>query len=256
MTALAQTEYDLLDLWGRGAHHRTVERGLLLLATARPHDPLEVLIDWPVGRRDAAILDLRERIFGPEIEVLTACPACGERFESICQVADLITPSPADGAGDGPLPVLDSVVPVGTRRYRVRPPTSRDLLAAAREGRNNLEATRRLLVERCAELLDGVTEDEDEQLLDPDVLAQAAEGAIRAADPQAGLTLESTCPACAAGVVVSWDIVAFVWRELHAWALHTLQEIHRLATAYGWTEHDVLQVPASRRRIYLELAGR
>jgi hypothetical protein len=254
MTALAQTEYDLLDLWGRGAHRRAVERGLLLLATARPNDPLEVLIDWPVGRRDAAILGLRERIFGPEIEVLTACPACGERFESTCQVADLVTPAPADRAEDG-APALDSVVPVGSRRYRVRPPTSRDLLAAAREGRNDLATTRRRLVDRCVELLHGAPE-EEEQLLDPDVLAQAAEGAIRAADPQAGLTLKSTCPACAAGVVVPWDVVAFVWRELHAWALHTLQEIHCLATAYGWTERDVLQVPASRRRIYLELAGR
>ena len=74
------------------------------------------------------------------------------------------------------------------------------------------------------------------------------------ADPQAGLTLESTCPACDAEVVVAWDVVAFVWRELHSWALKTMHDVHCLAKAYGWTEHDVLVIPPFRRQFYLELA--
>jgi hypothetical protein len=250
MSAHAQSESELLDLWGRGVHRTTVERGLLLLSTARPDETPEALLDWTVGRRDAAILHLREQLFGPEIEAVAACPSCGERFESTCDVADLINPAMADLAAANS-PDLDIVVPVAGRRYLVRPPTTRDLIVVSRGRGNGLVETRQRLIDRCIQPLDLEPDGEEP---DPSELVDAADRAIAAADPQAGLTLESICPACDAGVVLSWDVVAFVWRELHTWALHMLREIHCLAKAYGWTERAVLLVPPARRRFYLELA--
>ena len=43
--------------------------------------------------------------------------------------------------------------------------------------------------------------------------------------------------------------------RLDAWARATLLDVHLLATAYGWSEPEVLALSALRRRYYLELSG-
>ena len=102
MATHPETERELLEMWGRGLRLRNVERGLLLLSTARPDDAPETLEDWPVGWRDVAILRFRERLFGSELDAVAACPSCGERLESSCRVADLINPAYADRHAPGP----------------------------------------------------------------------------------------------------------------------------------------------------------
>lgn len=252
MATHPETERELLEMWGRGLRLRNVERGLLLLSTARPDDAPETLEDWPVGWRDVAILRLRERLFGSELDAVAACPSCGERLESSCRVADLINSADAQLTATGP-PELGTEVVIDGRSFLIRPPTSRDLVSVASRAGGNLPKARQLLLDLCVQTLDPESDKEPLDLLE---LEQAAEQAIVAADPQAGLTLETTCPACDAEVVVPWDIVAFVWRELHSWALHTMHEIHCLAVAYGWTERDVLEIPPLRRRFYLDMVWR
>ena len=46
---------------------------------------------------------------------------------------------------------------------------------------------------------------------------------------------------------------AFLWAEIHAWAQQLLRDVHTLAIAYGWSETEVLALPAARRRAYLDL---
>jgi hypothetical protein len=74
------------------------------------------------------------------------------------------------------------------------------------------------------------------------------------ADPQADVQLNLSCPQCAAAWSAPFDIEAFLWTEIAAWAGRTLQEVHGLARAYGWREQDILSLSATRRRIYLEMA--
>ena len=73
------------------------------------------------------------------------------------------------------------------------------------------------------------------------------------ADPQADLQLDLSCDACGHQWQAPFDIVAFLWTELNAWAQRRLSEIHVLAKAYGWTEPEVLALSPWRRQVYLNM---
>lgn len=66
----------LLDAWHRGVTELLHRRPLMLLAAACPGTPLEKLAAMSIGQRDAKLLDLRERVFGPELHSVTTCPSC------------------------------------------------------------------------------------------------------------------------------------------------------------------------------------
>ncbi|MEL7046258.1 MAG: phage baseplate protein, partial [Pseudomonadota bacterium] len=76
------------------------------------------------------------------------------------------------------------------------------------------------------------------------------------ADPQGNVELDITCPSCAEQWQSPFDIVAYLWSELEAWGQRLLGDIHALASAYGWTEAEVLAVTPWRRRQYLERLAR
>lgn len=72
-------------------------------------------------------------------------------------------------------------------------------------------------------------------------------------DPQLEILLDLACPACAAPCPTLFDAVSYFWEEIEAEARRLLREIHTLARAYGWTESEILDVPAVRRYYYLAL---
>jgi hypothetical protein len=84
---------------------------------------------------------------------------------------------------------------------------------------------------------------------DPARLAEAFE----IFDPLLAFTLTLTCPACGYGADHNIDLEAHALTRLHAQQTRLLHEVHRLALAYGWTESEILAVPAGRRRHYLDL---
>jgi hypothetical protein len=69
------------------------------------------------------------------------------------------------------------------------------------------------------------------------------------------MQLALVCPTCGSGWAVAFDIVAFFWTELQAWAQRMLRDIHTLARAYGWREADILALSPLRRQVYLELSS-
>jgi hypothetical protein len=42
---------------------------------------------------------------------------------------------------------------------------------------------------------------------------------------------------------------------METYARRLLYDVHALASAYGWSEDEVLAVSPARRRCYLEMAG-
>ena len=75
------------------------------------------------------------------------------------------------------------------------------------------------------------------------------------ADPLAAITIESVCEECGATQSLALDPVRFAWAQIEARAVGLLREVDALARAYGWTEAEVLAVPAGRRQLYLRLVG-
>jgi hypothetical protein len=134
-------------------------------------------------------------------------------------------------------------------RLVFRRPTALDLAEIAYEA--DAERALEALLERCVveAALDGRAVSAAELPADA---AAALDAALAAADPQADLELGVECPSCGEASTTRFDVASFLWSELERFALATLREIHVLASAYGWSEPQILELGA-RRRLYLEL---
>lgn len=229
MTTLSPAR--LLAVWESGARRHPIDRALLLYALAAPQVDPTSLADRSLGERNAAILGLRIALFGHRLAAWIDCSHCGERMEFEFDPAQL--PEPPNGA---PMPVR-----VGA--YRFLPPTSRHLAIAA--GSNDSETATLALMRAC---LDGDAPSDD--ILSG--LIDAAGEALDAADPWADIALDLPCPACGAAMSASFDITAYVWDELDTRARALLDDIHTLASAYGWTEPEILALSDTRRAAYLD----
>ncbi|MBN8923563.1 MAG: hypothetical protein BGP10_06140 [Rhodanobacter sp. 68-29] len=236
----------LLQVWERGGDASAATHGLLLLGSCDERSAA-ALAALPLGRRDALLLELRERLFGEAIDVVAACPQCAAAVEATFNCGDLrLAPSQPDD----PAPWLEHAA--HGLRVRFRLPDTSDLLAL--EGCADADAARGLVLERC--VIETCPDDGAEvpTELPPAFQATLAQ-AMATADPQADLQLAFRCPDCGHAWQPLFDIARFLWQELHAWALHMLRDVDTLAQAYHWTEADILALSPRRRQAYLELCA-
>ena len=224
----------LLALWEAGRLRHTVDRALLLFAFARPEGDPDLLADVPLGSRNLALLRLRTALFGERMEAFVDCPGCGER-----QTFNL------DSAGLSSLPETSSE-PIELDGYRFRLPNSRDL--AVLQAIPDEEDIATHWLQRC--LLTAPADNAGEL---PDGLAQRLEPLLEKADPAASYTMLLDCPGCDRQLEQLFDVAAYLWEELEAYAVDLLGQVHRLALAYHWSEREILSLSASRRALYLNL---
>lgn len=235
-------ESSLLKVLEQGLDQPTYKRALLLLGIAYPEVGSEGLATMSIGQRDRRLLLLRERLFGSRMECTVGCPACGTPLEFPCSVADLCLDQ---------LPAFDDLLELahGEFAIRYRLPNSHDLqwvLENASEGDGQAR-----LLQRCIHQVIESDRDITGQPL-PEALQAAVLEGMEQADPQGNMELDLTCPACEKNWQSPFDIVAYLWSELEAWGHRLLGDIHVLASAYGWTEADILAISPWRRRHYLE----
>jgi len=227
----APTAAELLGAWERSATLAPVEREDVLLRLAEPElEPAGL----PVGERDARLLELRELLFGTKLDGVTDCPRCGEPVEYALDTGALLAGRPERSTFE---------LMVSGRRVHARLPTGADLAEAA--SAEDLETARALLLARC--LVD------DSDASPAEVAAELAER-LAEADPLADARLSLACPDCRNEWTLAFEVGAWLWSELEAWALRTLLDVHALASAYGWSEAEILAL-GPRRELYLELVG-
>lgn len=234
---------DLLHVWESGVGQSPAMRACLLMTTVLPEHERSTLTQWTIGQRDRLLLDLRNALFGPEVQCLTACVGCGESIELDFHLDDIRVPH---GKPGHPYHAAAESFEV-----QFRLPDISDLLAL--EGRGPEHAERQLL-SRC--VLKARTKGGDVELdeLPPAVMSAVNQG-MSEADPQAEIVLKVSCPACSDVSPAPFDIVAHLWAELEEWAKRLFREVHALADAYGWSEGDILRMSPVRRRTYLDLIG-
>jgi hypothetical protein len=73
------------------------------------------------------------------------------------------------------------------------------------------------------------------------------------ADPLSETRLKLHCPKCGNEWDETLDLVVFLWSEIEARAKRLLLDVHDLASAYGWTEKEILSLSEPRRANYLEM---
>ena len=206
-----------------------------------------------VGDREALLLHLRRLTFGETMDCVLRCPApsCEARMEMSLQVGDLLVPAYRDVAKVYRQPTV-----IDQAHYNIafRLPTALDLdtVAAPTAGDAGQVATE--LLRRCI-----IRAERDGSECDPSLLPAEANEAVAEAmarrDPQAELELDLVCPSCHAAFSVVFDAASFLLQEIDQAATHVLQEVHVLASRYGWSEDQILRIPARRRARYIELAA-
>ena len=61
--------------------------------------------------------------------------------------------------------------------------------------------------------------------------------------------------ACGAQTSAPFDAATVLYADVTAHVDRLLADVHRLASAYGWSEREILMLPPARRERYLALVG-
>jgi hypothetical protein len=226
----------LLDVWEEGAARAPARRALALVAAAGGVREQEAL-SFPVARRDAALLELRRLQLGDAMDATVCCPECGE-------VLDVALDAAAVAA-----PVTEDELQLTAAGYEVefRLPATADVEAAAAS-----DDVRGAVLGRC--ILAARSHGDAVAPADlPGEVLTAVEDAMEASDTASAAAL--TCAACGYEWAERLDVAAFVWEEIAALARRVTADVHVLASAYGWSEADILGLRPARRRLYVEVVN-
>jgi len=235
----------LLATWEAGLGQHPIDRALTMLTAVSPGESRAALAGLPLGRRDARLMTLRQRMFGPSARSVVPCLGCGESLDLLLDLREMAAASPAEHAPGS------TTIAEGDWVIHLRPVDSRDLAAVTSAA--SPEAGRWILLDRCARVeREGAIIAAAEL---PEALQLAIEERIAELDPLAEVKVVARCPSCAAERQVLFDVGEFLWAELAAEARRLLREIDALARAYGWRESEVLALSPYRRLCYLELVS-
>ncbi len=234
---------ELLNAWEQARALSPTDGALSLLALAEPEKTREQLAQLSIGRRDAGLLKLRERIFGSRMTARSNCPACGQPMEMSFTVAEV-------QAAPAPATAEPFTANFGAHEIKFRLPNHSDL--AALVPGDDLAVQKRRLIQRC--VLDakrgGHPLAPDEL---PGELINALSERMSELDPQGDVQLALSCPQCSHRWHAPLDVASYVWSEIETWAVRLLRDVHQLASAYGWREADILAISSWRRQAYLEM---
>jgi hypothetical protein len=177
----------------------------------------------PVGVRDAALLRLWCRWFGATVPCLDTCPACDRDVSFDLPVARITGREALAPAGGWRCLTTQDLVSVA----RLAPGDARRALATAVTAVNDPDETLEAEVERWLERH----------------------------DPLARIDIELACAFCSEQWSRPFDIVEHLWSALRRAGQTLLRDIHVLASAYHWSEADILALPPARRRAYIAMVS-
>lgn len=182
-------------------------------------------VELTAADRDRALAVVYRAEFGNRIATTVTCGACAKPYDLEFQLDDLVASVP-HGTPDALH--IDGV--------SVRVPTGDDELYAA-----HASDPRATLLARIGA-----------ETLDPDRVAAA----LADAAPLLDLELDAACPECGAAQVLGFSIQDYLLGTVLAERERRAAEVHRLASAYGWSLGEIMALPRARRRRYVELAER
>jgi hypothetical protein len=229
----------LLDLSDAAAPHRGLAQSLAVAVASDPELPPPDQLT--LGRLQHAMLKLHAETFGGALECLAACTACGNTLEFAVPVA-------AVERGVRERVVADVDVGVDGVRFGVQAPTVADVLQ--QPPADGAARTADALARRCV-----LRAERDGVPLEPGAFPAgwraAVADAVAALDPLADFRVTLDCVVCGQRDELTLDIAGFVARKIQAEAAIVIDEVHRLASAYGWTEPEILALSRARREAYL-----
>ena len=77
------------------------------------------------------------------------------------------------------------------------------------------------------------------------------DNALDEATPEPADTIGSTCPDCGSEVTARIEPLSYAFPA----PMRVLQDVHRLSSAYHWSEAEVLAMPTQRRLTYVKMVS-
>ncbi|MEP0826313.1 MAG: hypothetical protein HRF40_12580 [Nitrososphaera sp.] len=222
--------------------HSKVVSLLERIATFEGAHTSVVLKKLSLGDRACLLLSARKLIIGDLISCTTSCPSCGADM-SLDLSADTIM------SAEHPIPEVDYGLEAAGFRLRIRPLTAEDqdaiVAKAARSDVLAQELARACVVRSEPALPERI----------PEALLEAIGSRLEEIDPLSDVNLRLLCPECGHSFQAALPVEEFVLRELGVRGHQLEREVHWLAFHYHWSENEILSLPTSKRKRYVELVN-
>lgn len=241
----ALTANEILTLWENGGGQSLVTRSLNMIRAASSITDVADPAALSIGDRDARLFRLREWLFGPDLYNIADCPHCHERVEWNNKVTDFQLDASEE---KNRLPVYTLQADQYTIQFRL--PNSYDLTKASTQP-EYAQDPRRLFFDCIVDIKKDNEPGSVEELSDN--VLELLDARMAEEDPCADIRMVLNCPRCAHQWELPFDIVSCLWLEIDNWAKHMLHEVGVLASAFGWSEFDILNMSARRRKFYLQM---
>lgn len=199
--------------------------------------------DLTVGERLAALLLVAGLSLGTDLTVLLQChnPACGQQLEVALSVAEL---TGLQHKVDTPSSIK---IQMGGENLWLRRPTGRDQLQWLASSFKDEKAVRNAMILTLASELPAVWADTQV----PDEAALIISREMEFLDPLVHFSLRVCCPSCQGEHSYTVDLQELALNSLRQVQQRLLEDIHRLALHYHWSEAEIVALPPWRRAHYL-----
>lgn len=198
---------------------------------------------WTVSERLQGLLAIANASTGTNTSAVAICSNtdCREQIELQLGLSSFADEEPANK--------FDWLSPEG-EKISCRLPTGQDQLAwqnhtqARHDAHDNDESwLAKLLIENTAK------QSTPEHL--PETWIASLGIALKMADPLTALDIDISCPFCNQALRVDVDLEQLVIEGLRLQQRRLIEQIHRLAYSYHWSETDIASLPSWRRERYL-----
>jgi hypothetical protein len=191
----------------------------------------------PSADRDRLLACIYRNTYGPCISGTFTCASCDKVFDLDFDLTELQA-SLLPATATAPVKANGHLAFALADQRCFRLPTGEDELAVWHLPPDEALAE---LLQRC--VLKG----------DPSADPQAVQAGMKAAAPLIDVDLNGKCPECGHHQAIHFDIQDYLLSALKTEKPRLIREIHRLATTYGWTLSEILNLPRSHRKAYVKL---
>lgn len=201
---------------------------------------VESLWLWTVSERLQGLLAIANASTGAATAAVAICSNadCREQVELELGLSGFADEEPANK--------IDWLSPDGDK-ILCRLPTGQDQLSWQLHAKNEQQIDEAFLAE-------SLMESPARELLPtplPDAWMDSLGTALNAADPLTALNIDVSCPFCNQALRVDVDLEQLLIEGLRLQQRRLIEQIHRLANSYHWSEIDIASLPSWRRERYL-----
>lgn len=190
------------------------------------------------GAQDALLLRCAASLWPGPVWLQADCARCGSRYDLHLRLEDVPVTPPGPG-----FPTVTIETSLGPRSFDV--PNGRHAEQVAALPAMDVASLRR----RALAVLGIGAEAEADAARFSDADLARIDAALEAAAPEAADEISALCPNCGGPTTAAFDPLDWALPS----AASLLREIHLLASAYHWSEREILDLPRFRRARYLAL---